>query len=46
MQKTWTKILPDAGLWEIAVHCLLFWHCLGGFFVDDSEHRALVYINI
>lgn len=48
MQETCTMILPEAALWENAIHCLLFCHYyhLGGYFVEDLKHRALAYINI
>ena len=47
MRETWTMILPEASLWENAIHYLFFWHFhFGGYFVEDLKHGALVYINI
>lgn len=48
MQETCTVTLPEAALWENAIHCLLFchYHHFGGYFVEDLKHRTLAYVNI
>lgn len=48
MQETLTMILPEAALWENAIHYLLFrrYYHFGGYFVEDLKHRALAHIDI